>query len=771
MTRTGIKLDLDVGDMVSNAGRARGAISALTDAMKEAEQKGNWDDYNRLSFDRDRLQSRNTGFERDLRALVDNPRFQTKAADGTTVLKIDAEYAASFKSLTDSIKKLTIEYEEAVKTNDFSKTRELAPQIERQQADLHKVMEDANKPTGIQAMAGAMKAIGVNQIANAINDGFSRWVGSLDRSGIINQYGGGDIWGGRIAEERRQADFTGGILQSVLAIGGTALGFALGGPGGAMLGGTVGGGAGKAIATGLQGPINNEASEAAYAGLWQNRSGQAMELAAIMGTPGDVRGSFKTAADTAVRFGYSAEEGMEALKEAARQGLGGQEAADITSRVFDYERRTGADRGTLTGISTMSARYGAGDALGMGWAGLQASGMKPGQYNEYLRAMQRVMEDGISKGFIRSSEQVVENLTMLARMANNDPLWQGENGARRLSEMNAGLESATALQSSSDIIAFRAARNIAERRNGGKPVDYVDAQMVLEEGMTTELFKEIMPLVEKAEGRGRNGMFEQIRDIFGMSRYKNANVVYEAWTNPEIRAKLDDKSLRALIDKNKNEPPPADSPELKAAITIEEIKNWWTETGISHWDANFPNTLLEELRKGKGEYNPVDTSGMTPVEAVRVRQREYMEAVKSGNPIWVQRASAALEKANMEALSPKPVIDPLDEEARARMLLKSDGFWDSGRIAFFTGTANPFTKNDDERAFDRLKAYEQFPEARQALDKAYDIMRSMTPDMVKKANESNKINDAIPLDIMTDRTGQALLRAIENMKITLEESQ
>jgi hypothetical protein len=40
MTRTGIKLDLDVGDLVSNAGRARGAIAALGEAMKKAEQDG-----------------------------------------------------------------------------------------------------------------------------------------------------------------------------------------------------------------------------------------------------------------------------------------------------------------------------------------------------------------------------------------------------------------------------------------------------------------------------------------------------------------------------------------------------------------------------------------------------------------------------------------------------------------------------------------------------------------------------------------------------------
>jgi hypothetical protein len=461
MTRTGIKLDLDVGDLVSNAGRARGAISALTDAMKKAEQENRMEDYGKLAFDRDRLKNKNTIFEMDIRALDNNPRFQTQTSGGT-VLKVDAEYAGLIKSQIDAMKRLTAEYEEAVRGGDTASARELFPQIEKQQADFHKVVEQANMPTGLQAMAGAVKAIGVNQIANAINDGFSRWAGTLDRSEIVNQYGSGGILGGRIAEERRQADFWGGIAQTVLGMAGAVAGAFLGNP---LAGAAVGAGAGKAINTALHIGPDKEATEVAYANLWQQRSGQAMELAALTGDPKMVREAFKMAADAAAQFGYSAEEGMDAMKQAAQQGLGGKEAADIAGRAFDYERRTGADRGTLMGLSTMSARYGAGDALKMGWAGLQASGMSPGQYNEYLRAMQRVMEDGISKGFVRSSEQVAQNLTMLASMTGNDPLWQGENGARRLSEMNAGLEGATGLSSTSDILAFRAAREIAEKKN------------------------------------------------------------------------------------------------------------------------------------------------------------------------------------------------------------------------------------------------------------------------------------------------------------------
>jgi hypothetical protein len=84
-----------------------------------------------------------------------------------------------------------------------------------------------------------------------------------------------------------------------------------------------------------------------------------MNLAAITGNPANVRPIYKTAADVAGKYGYSAEEGMEMLKQAASQGL---RRASV-DKVFDYERRTGADRGAMSYLSFMSERYGGGYAL------------------------------------------------------------------------------------------------------------------------------------------------------------------------------------------------------------------------------------------------------------------------------------------------------------------------------------------------------------------------------------------------------------------------
>jgi hypothetical protein len=603
--------------------------------MDKAKKAERWEDYDKLQMQRDSLSAGAAGFKKDAQSLFSDPRYHTQTASGgVSGIKMDKEQAAIFEGLTDSIKKLTAKYDEQIGRNELKEAGETLGQLQQKYKEYNKEVAAATAPTGMQVAQNAVKAVGIGQIANAINDGFARWISTLDRSGIVNQYGSGDILGGRIAEERRQADLWGGAAQSGLGIAGTAFGatpwgLATGGP---LVWGTVGAGLGKLTDSLLHIEPNKDATEAAYAGLWQNRSGEAMELAAVMGSANDVREAFKTAADSAAKFGYSAEEGMDALKQTAQQGLSGGDAVAVTERAFDFERRTGADRGTLLGISSMSARYGAGDALGAGWAGLQASGMKAGQYNEYLRAMQRVMEDGISKGFVRSSDQVVSSLTMLAQMTGKNPLWQGENGARRLMEMNAGLEGATGLASASDILAFRGAQNVLENDRDGKlwnsiaNVDgkegadikrsgsYIDAMILMERGLNSDTFGEIMKLNSHAEGGDRSAVIERMRQQFSLN-YTNSAMLYDQWDRQTEHGtrEMPKENAQALVNAYGKEPPSANSPELEAAKKIEEIKNILTATGQEYWDKQMKE-LPGEFAKAMQEYNAAKTVAGTPTK-------------------------------------------------------------------------------------------------------------------------------------------------------------
>jgi hypothetical protein len=203
------------------------------------------------------------------------------------------------------------------------------------------------------------------------------------------------------------------------------------------------------------------------------------------------------------------------------------------------------------------------------------------------------LEDGISKGFKLSADQAAASLTMLAQMTGNDSLWQGEYGAKRLSEMNSGLENATSLQSASDIIAFRAAQSLAPEGSS-----YVEAQKILEGGLTEhpELFNKYMEMTSEAEGGGYEGIIERMRQTFGLN-YTNADVLYKAWQDPN----KSDEDYKNLYEGFKDKPlPNANSPELQTARISEEIKNMYTQLGQTHLDKNF-DKLIEEHRKIKEE--------------------------------------------------------------------------------------------------------------------------------------------------------------------------
>jgi hypothetical protein len=612
MTRTGIKLDLDVGGVVSNARQASEAISSIDKAMGKVEETEP-DVYGKLAYQKTRIQSHNARLNNDLRAFGIDPSRQ--GTGSPAFAKMDPEQNQRFKDLTEAIKKLYAHYKDQTDNGRFDEGEGTLTHIDKLEGERHTLMKEANASE--TKTHDAMKALVFGQIANSINDGFKIWANSLDRSGIVSAYGSGDILGGRIAEKQRTADIFGGGAQVALGTGGAAA-TALGHPEiGVALNAL-----GQLVNNLAHAPINQEKTDAAYAGLWQQRSADAMNLAALMGDPSKVRNAFNIAADAAMEFCYTAEEGMDAMKQAAMQGLSGEDARKAASQVFDYERRTGADRGTLSSASLMAARYKMGNVLQMGWAGLQASSMNKGQYGEFLQAMQKVMENGISKGFIKSADQVATSFTYLAQLTNNSPLWQGENGARRLMDMNAGMESATGLKSTSDIIAYQAARNLT---GGGS---YIDAMMKLEEGLTPEFFNEYMKLTKTAEGGSKEGIIERMRQTFGL-KYKSAYELYEGW-DPS----MDSASVKALVDRYNTPPPKASSAELEWAQLTAQTANIHVQTGQFKFDEMIPK-LREERDKAKDELinailggkrnQPTDFGKMTPNERNEWGLRGYGE--------------------------------------------------------------------------------------------------------------------------------------------------
>jgi len=588
MIRTGLKVDLDVTDLVSHAGQAKSALDSITEAMRNAEAAGDYDTYGKLAYEKDRATTRAAGFDRDVRMFANNPKMQGTGASGQAVFRMDSEYTTLIKTQIDAIKRLTASYNAAIDSGDTDTAMSLSTQLAKQYDDFHKFTEEANGVKTKDKEGDAVKSIFANQIVNAINSGLQLWVSSRDKTGIINALGSGDIMGAQYAERSRRANMWSGGLEIAGAVSQGA-GMALG-----PVGIAVGTGLNlltKIASSLIQAGSKDEGNKVAYAGLWETQKDQTMNLAAFLGDPTKVRESWKSAAEVSGKYGYSAEEGMEMIKQAASQGLN----KISVDKVFDYERRTGADRGAMSSLAFMSERYGGGDALRSAWRGLNASGMQTGQYNEILRGLQRVMEDGISKGFVRSSDQVSRNLVMLSQMTDYSPLWSGEMGAQRLSKMNSGLESTVGLQSSSDIIAFRAAQRVL-----GDNASYVDVLSLVERGLSdkehgTQFMNEIMKIANESEQGNREGIVEILRDIFKFN-YNEATTFQKSWkgvNDTELNTKM--AEARGLPEAKPGKSA-GEIPELKANIESMNIRNMTIEAGQGFWDSEIWKAFLEARR-------------------------------------------------------------------------------------------------------------------------------------------------------------------------------
>lgn len=142
----------------------------------------------------------------------------------------------------------------------------------------------------------------------------------------------------------------------------------------------------------------------------------------------------------------------------SRQGVTDiEKAGALTQAAAGWNRYTGADIGAVTGFMGTVERFGGNsrEAMLNAYNASVSSGLDKTQFSEFLTGIQRVMEDGIAKGFVRSTEDVATSLSTLASISGGNKLWQGEQGARRYQQMAQGLAGMTGLNSTSSMLTYR----------------------------------------------------------------------------------------------------------------------------------------------------------------------------------------------------------------------------------------------------------------------------------------------------------------------------
>lgn len=304
-----------------------------------------------------------------------------------------------------------------------------------------------------------------------------------------------------------------------------------------------------------------------------------------------------------------------------------------------WAQATGADARAIQEFLGTARRYGDNsDVLGYASQARQAAGLAKAQSEEFLNALQSVIEAGIANGYIKSAEDVSKTMVMVARLSDNNPLWQGEQGARRLQQMDSGISGATALQSVSDVIVAGAANTILS----GKTIDernklldgratgtYIDSMLLMEKGTNPAMFAEVAKSIQDIEGENIAGQIERYKDVYKLNyagavdvynmalKMRNGNMTEETFSEA-ISAMQQDKQYQSEEVKWQNNINEID----KNVALMAQSKFWENLNKLGDTATETEEQLITTRYETPGPFNQIYTIQGNPIEIFDTALRE-----------------------------------------------------------------------------------------------------------------------------------------------------
>jgi hypothetical protein len=524
----------------------------------------------------------------------------------------------------------------------------------------------------------------------------------------------------------------------------------------------------------------------AMANQWEKNSEEAVDMQALYGrniegktkqqNSEELRELFNAASTKNERnfTGYTTQEFMQLASGFSRFGINSSYSAmNNAADVLSWQRWSGADRGVLQNFVGNAMRYGAAatanNALNPAYAALEQSGMHKGQLNEMLSSIQSVLEEGIANGFVKSTEEIANNLSMLSKLSGNNVLWQGQNGAQRLSQMNSALANSTSLESVSAVMNYQAANNargkmlaelsderttpqrrayIKDQLKGIDTGTYIDTMLLMEKGLSPDILKAQFDAVGSMEGNNTAGAIERFRQMYNLN-YTGAKQVYDMYEksrNGEVDWNAFYKAVNGITQKTEYQ-----SEETSYKTAVINIKDQIAKMGQDLFSirekivgVDSTTKKVEEAKENAAAYAP----------SVPAFDRTFTEtgSYKNYNPVndkWEQLKKAGLV---FEAVEVKDMSSPMSKTEWA----SSDGWGGERTLANYkealesgeayhsklvTGDeAKGFFFNSDDMEQVRQKEAEfRLPNSEGGIDlseREKSILNSMFEEMYKKYNPS-----------------------------------
>ena len=245
--------------------------------------------------------------------------------------------------------------------------------------------------------------------------------------------------------------------------------------------------------------------------------------------------------------------------ELAKQGIGEnhpETASAYTRRAAQWANYTGGNAGDYQSFLALEARFNKerANSLDIAYGASQASGLGRAQFGEFLQGLESVVSSGISKGFVRSTEDVSKTMAMLSMASNGSELWKGTQGAERLNQISSGIANATSLSSTTQILAYQAFRQNglaigANDKSYIKGQDVLNTLAAMEHGLDSKNFYKIGDSFKNAFGRDIMQNVMAWKELSGLN-ISGAMQLYNMYNKGEIK----DGDLTKKINDLKKDP-------------------------------------------------------------------------------------------------------------------------------------------------------------------------------------------------------------------------
>lgn len=234
----------------------------------------------------------------------------------------------------------------------------------------------------------------------------------------------------------------------------------------------------------------------------------------------------KKASLAAEGTGLTNEEFVRLSTSLGQYGVTNQERAnDIAQQAANWSRYTNADANQVANFAGLMERYG-GNGTQMvqtAYGAARASGLDRNQFGEFLSGLQTVVETGISKGFVRSADDVSESLANISLLSGNNPLWSGKQGAERYNQMSSAMSNATSLNSTSSQLIYQA---MADSMGGN--ASWLEVMSKIEQGDwgNSEFIESYKKALNGAYSNDKYSQIASIKESFGLN-WTGAQDVYK----------------------------------------------------------------------------------------------------------------------------------------------------------------------------------------------------------------------------------------------------